>query len=118
MLKKREGEISTGKLPGIYFDKVRFILLVNPPADIDSNTDKNHHLFFAEFSRTGILAGYNLHRIDLECCEAWVDVLGFLRTQDKHTHLLINLAYVSTNFILVDLGLKLRELTQDQFLFL
>jgi len=73
------------------------ILLVNPPADTDSNTDKNHHLFFAEFSRTGELAGYNLHRIDLECCEAWVDVLGFLRTQDKHTHLLINLAYVSTN---------------------
>ena len=24
LLKKREGEISQGKLPGIYFDKVRF----------------------------------------------------------------------------------------------
>ncbi len=30
LLKKREGEIAKGELPGIYFDKVRFSDLANP----------------------------------------------------------------------------------------
>ena len=54
-------------------------------------------LFLAKFTKSGKLAGYNLHKIDLECCDAFVDVLGFLRTHDKHTHLLINYAYTGNS---------------------
>jgi len=61
--------------------------------------DKVHYLFMAEFTKTGKIKNYELHRIDFECCYwSWgVDVLGFLGTQNKHTHLLINYAYTGNS---------------------
>lgn len=73
------------------------VFLVRTPEDTDSDTDKYYNLFLAKFTKSGKLAGYNLHKIDLECCDAFVDVLGFLEAQDKHNHLLINFAYPGTS---------------------
>lgn len=78
-------------------DQPEVVFLVRTPEDTDSDTDKYYNLFLAKFTKSGKLAGYNLHKIDLECCDAFVDVLGFLGTQDKHTHLLINFAYPGTS---------------------
>lgn len=78
-------------------DQPEVVLLVRTPEDTDSDTDKYYNLFLAKFTKSGKLAGYNLHKIDLEYCDAFVDVLGFLGTQDKHTHLLINFAYPGTS---------------------
>lgn len=80
-----------------YDGQPEVVFLVRPSEDTDSDKDKYHNLFLAEFTESGKLAGYNFHKIDLECCDAFVDVLGFLGTQDKHTHLLINFAYPGTS---------------------
>jgi len=75
------------------------VLLVNPPYDFDSLSDTTHYLFIAKFTKAGKLTSYKLHVIDYEC-NSWacgVDVLGFLETYDKRSHLLINYAYTGNS---------------------
>ncbi|MBW2645717.1 MAG: hypothetical protein JRE23_06005 [Deltaproteobacteria bacterium] len=65
----------------------------------DFLNDKVHYLFMAGFTKTGKIKNYEIHGIDFECCYwPWgVDILGFLGTQNKRTHLLINYAYTGNS---------------------
>ena len=71
------------------------ILLVRQPDDTDLFSAKTYSLFIAKFTKAGEFTSYKFHMIDYECDSfvCGVDILGFLETQDKHTHLLINYAY-------------------------
>ena len=71
------------------------VLLVMPGYDDDFFNEKVHYLFLLKYTKTGKLKSYKIHTVEFECCLwSWgVDVLGFLGTQDKHTHLLINYSY-------------------------
>lgn len=77
--------------------QLEVVFLVRPPVDNNSDADNDYNLFLAKYTKYGKLAGYTLQKIDLDCCDALVNVLGFIRTQDKHTHLLINFAYSGTS---------------------
>jgi hypothetical protein len=74
------------------------VLLVMSGYD-DFLNDKVHYLFMAEFTKTGKIKNYKIQGIDFECCYwSWgVDILGFLGTQNKRTHLLINYAYTGNS---------------------
>ena len=74
------------------------VLLVMPGYD-DFLNDKVHYLFMAEFTKNGKIKNYKIQGIDFECCYwSWgVDILGFLGTQNKRTHLLINYAYTGNS---------------------
>ncbi len=74
------------------------VLLVMSGYD-DFLNDKVHYLFMAEFTKTGKIKNYKIQGIDFECCYwSWgVDVLGFLGTQNKRIHLLINYAYTGNS---------------------
>ena len=67
------------------------------PYDSTCDRDKTHCLFVAKFAKTGKLTSYNLHPIKLGYYDALVDVLGFLETNDKNIHLLVNWALGSTS---------------------
>lgn len=77
------------------------VFLLMPGSDDDFFNDKIHYLFIAKFTKTGELKSYKIHRIEFQCClRFWsVDVLGFLQTQGKHTHLLINYAYPGNSLL-------------------
>jgi hypothetical protein len=71
------------------------ILLVRQPDDTDPFSAKTYSLFIAKFTKAGECTSYKFHMIDYECDSfaCGVDILGFLETQDKHMHLLINYDY-------------------------
>jgi hypothetical protein len=71
------------------------ILLVRQSDDTDPFSAKIYSLFIAKFTKAGEFTSYKFHMIDYECYSfvCGVDILGFLETQDKHMHLLINYAY-------------------------
>jgi hypothetical protein len=73
------------------------VLLAKPPYDSACDRDKTHYLFVAKFAKSGKLTSYNLHPIELGCCDAFVDVLGFIETKDKNIHLLVNVAVGATS---------------------
>ena len=73
------------------------VLLAKSPYDATCDRDKTHYLFLAKFTKSGKLISYNLHPIKLGYCDAFVDVLGFLETNDKNIHLLINWALGGTS---------------------
>ena len=72
------------------------VFLIRSPVYIGSDWEKYYNIFLAKLTKTGELVCYNLHKINVPCCDAFVDILGFLGTRDKHTHLLINFAYPGT----------------------
>ncbi|BBO80660.1 hypothetical protein DSCO28_12260 [Desulfosarcina ovata subsp. sediminis] len=78
-------------------DRPEVILLVRPAEYGEPHADKDYRIFWAELTASGELAGYRLHQTDLDGCAAFVDVLGFLQTRDKHTHLFVNFAYGGTS---------------------
>jgi len=73
------------------------VLLAKSPYDSACDRDKTHYLFVAKFAKFGKLTSYNLHPIKLGYCDAFVDVLGFLETNDKNIHLLVNWALGGTS---------------------
>lgn len=73
------------------------VLLAKSPYDSACDRDKTHYLFVAKFAKSGKLISYNLHPIKLGYCDAFVDVLGFLETNDKNIHLLVNWALGGTS---------------------
>ena len=73
------------------------VLLAKSPYDSTCDRDKTHYLFVAKFAKSGKLISYNLHPIKLGYCDAFVDVLGFLETNDKNIHLLVNWALGGTS---------------------
>jgi hypothetical protein len=75
--------------------QIEVILPVRAPEDTDPFSGKTYNIFIAKFTKDGKLTGYKFQKIDYKCY-SWacgVDVLGFLETNDKRTHLLINYGY-------------------------
>jgi len=72
------------------------VMLVEPPRDDFDFSDQVNYMFIARHSATGQFVKYHLIPIQLACC-AFTDVLGFLRTRDQRTHMLINFAYPGTS---------------------
>jgi hypothetical protein len=75
------------------------VFLVRSPEGTDSDKDKHYNLFIAKITKAGKLMSYKYHVIHYECYAfaCGFDVLGFLETHDKHTHLLINYAYTGNS---------------------
>jgi len=71
------------------------VFLVRSPEGTNSDKDKHYNLFIAKFTKAGKLMSYKYHVIDYECYAfaCGVDILGFIKNNDKRTHLLINYVY-------------------------
>ena len=72
-----------------------FMLVVPPKDDFDFRGQPSH-LFWAKYSAAGEILQYNLIPLPLEH-NGHQNVLGFLETRDKSTHLLINIADTGTS---------------------
>ena len=72
------------------------VMLVKPTKDDFDFRDQPSHLFWAKYSAAGEIRQYDLIPLPLEH-NGHQNVLGFLETRDKSTHLLINIADTGTS---------------------
>ena len=76
--------------------QLEIVMLIETPKDHFDFNDQPNYLFYAKRATNGEIFQYHLKPISLGYAEA-TRVIGFLKTRDKRTHLLINAAGSGTS---------------------
>jgi hypothetical protein len=75
--------------------QLEIVILIQPPRDVFASKTPLSHVFFAKYSATGKILQHTLIPLPPESGPL-IDVLGFLKTRDNRTHLLMNIGDIGT----------------------